>query len=352
MSESTTLREFGERRLIDEILRPRYRENGARFGDDCASVAVPLGNRVVVTTDPCPQPMAELLGFDDLYYRGWLLGTINLSDLAAAGATPLGLVTSFVLPPELPIADFTRLLDGIDACCAASGTVVLGGNLKEGKQIDVQATAFGTVPDDALSRIGCQAGDIIAVAGPAGNFWAGALCHMERARLPAGLIDRLLEQVLTPRPQLAFGQALLAAGIPVAVMDNSDGLGPSLTTLADLNDVGLIIDLTDLRLSDDVQSAASALDIDAARLLFGWGDWHLVFCVDAVRFDEVRAVAAEVDVLLTRIGELTASRSRRLLRNDREVALDAPESERFAADSWFTAGIGEYIRQLRTFPMP
>jgi len=90
--------DLGERRIIDELLRPRYAA-ATQFGDDCAQLA-PLGagERLVVTTDPCPPPMAHLLGFADEYYRGWLLATINLSDIAAAGARPAGVLTSLQLP--------------------------------------------------------------------------------------------------------------------------------------------------------------------------------------------------------------------------------------------------------------
>jgi len=348
---SPLLRDFGERRLIEEVLRPRYQNSEGPFGDDCASLTVPLGHRLIVTTDPCPPPMAAILGYDDLYYRGWLLATINLSDLAAAGATPLGIVTSLVLPPDLSVESFTRLLDGIDACCAANGTCVIGGNLKEGTQIDVQATAFGAVPELPLSRFGGRPGDLLAAVGPAGTFWAGTLSQIEQT-LVGEALDRLLEPVLIPRPQLAFGQALLASGIPAAVMDNSDGLGPTVTTLAQTNDVGLTIDLTDIVLSDDIQVAASQLGVDGARFLFGWGDWNVVVSVAPGRFDEVCALAAELNVPVTRLGELTVDRSYRLRRGDREVTLEAPDSQRFAPDSWFTAGIEEYIRQLRTFPMP
>ena len=112
-----TLGDLGERRIIAELLAPRYAHGGGRFGDDCASLSltdIPHGH-LVMTTDPCPPPMAAQLGFNDPYYRGWLLATINLSDLAAAGAEPLGLLTSLQLPASTTIADFERLLDGIDA---------------------------------------------------------------------------------------------------------------------------------------------------------------------------------------------------------------------------------------------
>ena len=144
MSE-TRLSDLGERRIIRELLAARYAGNTEAFGDDCA--ALPLGaasgQHLVVTTDPCPPPMATQLGFDDHFFIGWLLATINLSDLAAAGADPLGIMTSLQLPASTRLVDFERLLDGLDACCAESGTCVLGGNLKEAPKLDVAATAVG-----------------------------------------------------------------------------------------------------------------------------------------------------------------------------------------------------------------
>src|SRR5437868_5550458 len=123
-----TLGDLGERTIIREILAPRYSPAAESFGDDCVAIAHAQGF-VIITTDPCPPPMAMQVGFPDLLYRGWLLATINLSDLAAAGARPLGLLTSLQLPATTPTEDFERLLDGIDECCAEHGTAVLGGNL-------------------------------------------------------------------------------------------------------------------------------------------------------------------------------------------------------------------------------
>src|SRR5690348_5822441 len=109
------LSDLGERRIVEEILRPRY-DRGQGFGDDCAILdwpgAPPAGAQLVASTDPAPRPVAATLGFSDPYYEGWLLATANLSDLAAAGAHPLGLMTSLTLPAATTVHDFTRLLDG------------------------------------------------------------------------------------------------------------------------------------------------------------------------------------------------------------------------------------------------
>src|SRR5437870_493268 len=131
MFNDQRLDDLGERRIINEILRRRYGASESdHFGDDCAFVSnvndLPKG-QIVATTDPCPEPIASVLGFTDFYYRGWLLATINLSDLAAAGARPLGLLTSLVLKNETTVNQLLRLLDGIDACCSQCETRVIGG---------------------------------------------------------------------------------------------------------------------------------------------------------------------------------------------------------------------------------
>jgi thiamine-monophosphate kinase len=151
--DDQSLGDLGERRIIAELLAPRYGSSAPPYGDDCARLSPPAGEsgRIMATTDPCPPPMALALGFTDEYYRGWLLATINLSDLAAAGAEPLGLLTSLQLPTDTRVAEFLRLLDGIDDCCTQAKTSVVGGNLKESKMIDVSATAIGWCSGNPLS---------------------------------------------------------------------------------------------------------------------------------------------------------------------------------------------------------
>lgn len=96
--QMTTLEEIGERRLVKEYLTPRYGEAVPNFGDD-AAIFPPFERGVVVaTTDPCPEPAATLIGDQRPELFGHLLATINLSDLAAVGAEPLGMLISLETP--------------------------------------------------------------------------------------------------------------------------------------------------------------------------------------------------------------------------------------------------------------
>lgn len=344
------LSDLGERRIVEEVLRPRYARGGDTFGDDCAQIAVAKGN-LVVTTDPCPPPMAHLLGFKDEFFRGWLLGTINLSDLAAAGAHPLGLLTSLILPSSMPLASLERLLDGIDECCAAAGTRVIGGNLKEGREVDVQATAIGTVSGVPLGRRGAVEGDVLFAAGPTGVFWAGVLA-LRAGYEPHKLPNGLLEAVQMPSAQLPFAQVLQRRGICRAAMDNSDGLGSSLNTLAATNGIQVLVDLDSIEFEHRVTAIASDLGIDPVRFALGWGDWNLVVAVAASDVDTLRDIAVGTGTALAQVGVARAGTGVRVVRRGSEIDLCPPDSERFALDSWFSAGIERYIELLLNFQLP
>src|SRR5687767_11335202 len=112
-----TLGELGERKIIRSIIGPVV----PGMGDDCAVVTRSDGD-FLVTTDPVPIPAAKVIGGDeDYYWMGWLLVTINASDLAAAGATPIGFVSAIEAPGEMDVEEFTRLVAGTVDACRAEG---------------------------------------------------------------------------------------------------------------------------------------------------------------------------------------------------------------------------------------
>src|ERR1017187_10744075 len=113
----TTLRDLGERYILRHII-PEYCE---RAGDDCAVMNLPSSD-IIVTTDPVPVPAARLIGGDpDPYWVGWLLVVINASDLAAAGAPPLGFVSALELEADSAVELLQRLLLGTRDACRIEG---------------------------------------------------------------------------------------------------------------------------------------------------------------------------------------------------------------------------------------
>lgn len=351
MRQNFRLDELGERAIIDQILRPRYGlEVIGRFGDDCAHLlktdSIKSG-LLVATTDPCPEPMATFLGYNNLYYHGWLLATINLSDLAATGARPLGVLTSLILRNETTINQFERLLDGIDDCCRESGTRVIGGNLKEGPKINLSATAIGICnPEAYLSRVGCRKGDLIVIIGDIGLFWAGVLSEQRGLELSDNQKATLLRNILKPLPKVHIGQEIASKGLLTSCMDNSDGLYPSLVQLAKANKLQMFVKMDSVAFPGEVATVSSALAVDPIRLALGWGDWQLVGCCDSSKKQELEEVAKRHDTPIHVIGEVRSGQGVVLEHNGRTAEMAPIDSQRFTRDSWFTVGIEGYIDLL------
>ena len=352
MIETRILGDLGERNIIDELLRPRYGREVASFGDDCALIdfSPETGGGIVVTTDPCPVPAAQKLGFDDLYYYGWLLATINLSDLAAAGARPIGMLSSLILPSTMHVHAFLRFLDGLDDCCASVDTHVIGGNLKEGPEIQVSGTAIGACDGAPLSRSGAHPGDVVAVVGDLGNFWAGYLCRQRNLGLTEDTQDYLLMNVLTPAPKVAVGRALNQVRCLTACMDNSDGLYPSLLGLTG-GTMGVDLDFSECRFDVEVLEVCDELNVDPIRLCLGWGDWQLVVTMA----EDKEATAEEVCRLsnskFNRIGRVTdMAGTFQIVMAGARRPIPRLDSQRFAPDSWFTAGLDSYINSMLSTP--
>lgn len=348
---NTLLNDLGERRLIAEILTQRYGSNVSRFGDDAASIELPPpGNHLMVSTDPCPPPMSRALGFDDYFYDGWLLATINLSDLAAAGAKPLALLTSLQLPADMPLSAFERLLDGIDACASSHGAQVVGGNLKEAKVVDLSAVALGVCDSAPLSRSGAGPGDAVVILGDLGEFWAATLS------LKAGLRDKspadpLLRNLLRPQAKTSCGVELRQRGLLTSCMDNSDGLQPSLRQLAEASNVAIHIDRDRFSFTKEVREAATGLDVDPFRLALGWGDWQLIATCRGEDLAEAREWAERTGTGFHAVGVVEEGGGVSLRDSEGEGLLLPLESERFSKDSWFTAGLDNYIGKMLEDPL-
>lgn len=352
---SLSLGDLGERRVIAELLGRRYGQTVSSFGDDSAvlSYSPSKQDHLVITTDPCPEPAAHIAGFPDEYYRGWLLATINLSDIAAAGAEPLALVTSLVLPSQMRISEFDRLLDGVDECCRLSGTRVIGGNLKEGSKIEVSATAIGVCRHGRpLSRKGTRPGDALVIVGHVGGFWAAFAAIRRGLSPPAEWAASFFEPLLTPPALLREGQVIRSLGFATACMDNSDGLFPALETLRIINGCGFNVDFSQYPWNEYLLWTSSKLRVDPVRFALGWGDWNLVVTVPKEQFPLLsEALGAQGLGPAVQIGSATDSSSIDISHNGIRGRMKPIDSQRFAPDSWFTSGIAGYESMLLEGPL-
>jgi thiamine-monophosphate kinase len=338
---------LGERKIVEEILR-RYCDPA--IGSDCALLEMAAG-KIVVTTDPVPEPAALVIAGDsDLYWRGWLLTTINASDLAAAAASPIAFVAALEAPPDFLAEHFERFVAGIADACKSEGLRYVGGNLKEGPRVLGVGTALGWVDAvGGLGRTGIRAGDLIAVVGKGGEFWSDALFVAGGGRLA----DVHGSPLFKPRSQLHAMRTLSAHVKIHAAIDNSDGLLPSLQQLCVSNGVAAVLDLDQLPPPRGYSERKHLIEISHQRLWLGWGDWNVVVAVSSDAEPELRRIASDEGFMVTTCGVFTNGPPKVTLQCGGEL-LPAPriESERFSADSWFSAGIGQYIQILRSAILP
>jgi thiamine-monophosphate kinase len=287
------------------------------------------------------------LGWKDLYYQGWLLGTINFSDLAAAGAEPLGLLVSYILPESLAVADFERLMDGVDDCCREHGSQVVGGNLGDAGSVQLTATAIGAYEaGKRLSRRGARSGDSILLVGSPGYLWSTALIREGYAHLSATDESSVFERALKPVAQLRAGRLLSEAGLAHAAIDISDGLYPSVEALCRANDLGAVID-ADAPVLDPLPSeVCRQTGVDPFAMTQLWGDWTLLIAVEDKAVTQTNEMLKSINVACHKIGIFQDDKGIYLEQGSQLILWHGVDAERFTESSWARSKLSDYLGGL------
>jgi len=238
-----------------------------------------------------PNPIATLA---DVGHRA-LAGA--LSDVAAMGADPGEAYLSLVLPPGLEQDDVLELFRSADALARDCGVAIAGGDLSRGPVLVAAVTVVGWADraEQLVGRDGARPGDLVGVTGALGGSGAGlALLNRDVAAeaVDAATADALRQAYLRPRPRIAAGRALAAAGAS-ALVDVSDGLATDAGHLARSSGVELRLELERLPLAAGVAPVAAALGQRPARFAATAGeDYELCFCAPPGARGAVEAAAA------------------------------------------------------------
>jgi thiamine-monophosphate kinase len=290
-----------EDRLIARYFKPLARHPGA-FGlaDDAAAITPPAGCDLVLKTDGLiagvhffPDDPAEDVGRKAL--------RVNLSDLAAKGATPLGFLLAIALPKDFSeqwLADFTR---GLGEDADAYGCPLLGGDTDSTPgPISISVSAFGAAPTGTMvRRAGAKAGDHVFVSGTIGDAALGL--RVRKGEL-ADASGHLVSRYRVPQPRMALAEVLRAHAS--AAMDVSDGLAGDLAKLCAASIVSADIEVARVPLSD---AAAPALAGDGnliEPILTGGEDYEILCTVAPSRAAAFQADSAKASVPVTDIGRI------------------------------------------------
>lgn len=307
-----TVATLGEHALIARIrqrLTPAPDWLIVDIGDD-AAVYEPVRNRLeVITTDAVVDGVHVDRRFVPAEAIGHRAVAVNLSDLAAMGATPRLLTLSLALPDDLLLADFDRLVDGAVTVAERAGARLVGGNITRTRgPLVVDVTAVGSVHRRRiLQRGGARAGDHLFVSGTLGDARAGLAVLTDPAGPTAGASPDVVARYLRPEPRLRLGQLLGHSRVASAALDLSDGLADGLARLTADHGLGCEIDGTALPIADQARAVWHARGADAVlEAMAGGDDYELAFTVRPKEVRRLKGVARGIDGLrLTRIGVVT-----------------------------------------------
>jgi thiamine-monophosphate kinase len=279
-------------------------------GDD-AAVTVPGSGELVLTTDL----MVEGVHFERATISPQELGVkaiaVNVSDLAAMGASPRYALASVALTADVERAWVIELAAGMREACLEYALSLVGGDTNRADRIVVSVTAVGEVaPGHAVTRRGARPGDAIVVTGSLGAA-AGGLALSRASQTTASTVltqpdgRSLIQALARPVARVGEGRTLAAAGA-TAMMDLSDGLAKDLGRLCASSRVGARVDLRSIPVAPALAEAADALGLDALDAALGGGeDYELLATMPLDRVDEAAATLHErFGVPLTVVGSI------------------------------------------------
>ena len=292
----------GEFDLIERIRRRVIARDDVRLGigDDAAVLAMPNGRELVVAMDtlnagvhfPVDTHPADI---------GWKALAVNLSDLAAMGATPAWCTLSL----SMPLADAVWLdafLDGFTELAARYRVALVGGDTTRGP-LSICVTLHGFVePGRVLRRDGARIGDDVWVSGTLGDAAAAlaALGHGSEIAIDPAHRSALRARLDRPTPRVELGAGL--AGVATACIDVSDGLLADLAHIAKASGTGADIDLARLPASPALQSLDTST---RARLqATGGDDYELCFTAPPSASALLVSLAEQLGTSLARIGRI------------------------------------------------
>ena len=293
-----TIKNLGEQGLL-KIFRQYCSEV---VGDDAAVMGATLSeHQIVVTTDM----LIDGVHFSDRTTSpedvGWRAAAVNLSDLAAMGAKPWGLVMSVGLPPDTEISWIEGVYRGFSECLRTYGTELVGGDTVRSPIRTFSVTAFGQVhQNQVMQRHTARVGDAIVITGKHGLSRAGlellfnqnlkekllaplrigdgivadeelvkAICRHHQRPIPRFDVIALLHQLLKQHNHLG--------AFPIAGMDSSDGLADAIIQICRASKVGAKIFWRSLPIHKAVRTLAGDLALD--WVLYGGEDFELVLCM-------------------------------------------------------------------------
>lgn len=286
--------EAPEFKLIAKYFRPLAGEAGLNLLDDAALLTPPVSQQLVLAADAMVAGV-HFLPEDPPETIGRKLLRVNLSDLAAMGAAPLGYLMTIAMTPAIDEAWLKAFVAGLAEDQREFGIQLMGGDtVSTPGPLTLSLTILGHVPPgQALRRMGARPGDDVWVSGRIGDGYLGLRAARREIADPDGVFAR---RYRLPEPRLALGLAL--RGLARACMDVSDGLLQDLSHLCRAGGCAAVV--------KGVSVPTSPSQSPLAALVTGGDDYELLFAAAPPDRAAVEAAGAASRTPVTRIGHFTA----------------------------------------------
>ncbi len=279
------LKAIKENQIIDSLAGRFHRspqQLNLRHESDAEIVRLSHDCTLAVTTDSLAEEIASGL-YSDPHLIGWMTVTVSMSDLAAVGAHPVGILISETLTDACTGEFLNSMHRGIHDACCEYNTFVLGGDINHADRMNFTGTAIGTLPwGKNLSRRGCKPGDFLFASNPIGRGNAFALVTLSES-LGIAACPQPEASVFKPSARLKEGK--LIRDFATSCMDTSDGVLAALDQMMRLSHAGFALNSKwDAAIDPWSQQVARESGIPTWFLLAGpHGEFELLFTIPEER---------------------------------------------------------------------
>lgn len=279
------------------------------IGDDCALLDPAPGMQIAISSDMLVEGRHFFAGAD-ARMLGHKCLAVNLSDLAAMGARPVGFTLALALPAADP-AWLEQFSGGLFALADAHDCELIGGDTTKGP-LNICITIFGELaPGHALRRDAARAGDELWISGSLGDARLALAGYRDELQLDGAALQLAGQRMHMPSPRVALGMALAAMPLAHAAIDISDGLVGDLGHILAASGVGATLDVDALPAGPVL--AMQPQDVRRRFCAAGGDDYELCFSAPAAHRDAILAAARQAGTAVTRVGSIDAAPGLRLV---------------------------------------
>jgi thiamine-monophosphate kinase len=272
--------------------------------------------------------------YTDPFTIGWMSVTATISDMAAVGARPDGILLLMQLLPDLNKEFLQRLYDGINAACTEYGVYVIGGDTNSSLQLSIATTCIGHFTGIwPMMRTGCREGELIYTTGKPGTgslYAFNTLYQKKNVRF---------------RPLARLKESRVITRFATSCIDSSDGFIPALANLAELNTVGFTLDVpVEDYVDDEVLNACEYYGIPSWLMLAGpHGDYELIFTIPPEQQLNFLTAAADAGWAPVYTGVVSSNSGLEIQHQGRKIMTDAS-----AVANLFTQSSGDIQNYLQS----